>query len=378
MLAVALSVAVMMVSVAVVVGFKQEINEKITGFTGDVQIARFSDENTFESHPIEKSDSLSSVLLDFPFVEKVQPYAIKAAILKSSSEWEGVVLKGVENNFSFNFLEKQLVSGRLPDFNADKREALISEKQANKLGLKVDEDAILFFVQDPPVQLKIKVVGIYNTELEEIDDRFMLGNISLIQNVNEWDSSIIGGYQVDLIDNDLELLLARTNEIRYAINIHLNARSVTERYPQIFDWLELLNMNILIIMVLMIGVAVVNMVTVILILILEKTQMVGILKSIGMNAISLRKVFVYNGGWFVLTGLILGNLVGIGAMLFESHFQLISISPDTYYISKVPIAFTWGYWLLINVGTLLICLLTMVLPAYMVGRIKPVKALRFS
>lgn len=307
------------------------------------------------------------------------PFATKACILKADDAFEGLVIKGIDSEYNMNFLSNSLVEGRLPSLNGEgNKEVLVTKKQADKLGLSAGEQAILFFVQDPPVQMRVDVVGVFSTGLEEIDNTFMVSDLALLRNVNDWDENIIGGYELELHDPNIDSLNNWSEKVGLGIDYSLNTYSVTQRYPQIFDWLGLLDMNIVIIMILMTAVAVVNMVTVILILILERTQLVGVLKAVGANAPSLQKIFVYNAGWFVLLGILGGNALGLGLLFLESQLHLISIPQETYYISQVPIAFTWFYFILVNVGTLLVCTAAMFIPATWVTRISPVRALRFG
>lgn len=374
-----LSVSVMLISVSVVVGFKNEIRQKITGFTSPIQVMRYADDQAFESYPLVSSDSLEKQLTNYSFVKAAYPFATKACILKADDAFEGLVIKGIDANYNIDFLSRSLVEGRLPLLNGEgNKEVLITKKQADKLGLSAGEQAILFFVQDPPVQMRVDVVGVFSTGLEEIDNTFMVSDLALLRNVNDWDENIIGGYELELHDPNIDSLNNWSEKVGLGIDYSLNTYSVTQRYPQIFDWLGLLDMNIVIIMILMTAVAVVNMVTVILILILERTQLVGVLKAVGANAPSLQKIFVYNAGWFVLLGILGGNALGLGLLFLESQLHLISIPQETYYISQVPIAFTWFYFILVNVGTLLVCTAAMFIPATWVTRISPVRALRFG
>lgn len=362
-----------------VVGFKDEIRQKITGFTSPIQVMRYADDQAFESYPLAGSDSLIEQLEKYSFVKAARPFATKACILKADDAFEGLVIKGIDSTYNLSFLSSSLVDGRLPSLNNDgQKEVLVTKKQADKLGLSAGEQAILFFVQDPPVQMRVDVVGIFSTGLEEIDNTFMVSDLSLLRNVNNWEDHVVGGYELELHNADIDSLDDWSEHVGLGIDYSLNTYSVTQRYPQIFDWLGLLDMNIVIIMILMSAVAVVNMVTVILILILERAQLVGVLKAVGANASSLQKVFVYNAGWFVLLGILGGDALGLGLLFLEDQLHIISIPQETYYISQVPIAFTWFYFLLVNLGTLLVCTLAMFVPSAWVTRISPVRALRFG
>lgn len=369
----------MLITVSVVVGFKKQIQEKVTGFSAPIQISGEFLSTTYENKPFKDQAATREIVLGHDFVSHIQAFAQKPGILKTSDGFEGIVIKGYDSSFRKEALGNFLVRGRLLEHHsgAQSREIVISKVMADKLELDTGMSAQVWFVQDPPVIKKVEVVGIYSTEIEELDQYFVLGDLRMVRQVSSWESDEIGGYEVWLKEFDLEHLQLQNNDIRFAIDIDLNSQSILNRFPQIFDWLGLLDKNVQIIILLMTVVAVINMVTALLIMILERTQTVGVLKSLGYSSWGIQKIFVYNAAYFIFLGLLIGDAVGLGMLFLQDQTQLISLSSD-YYVTYVPIEFTWGSFLLVNLGTLGLCFLAMFFPSMLVTRIMPVKALRFT
>lgn len=369
----------MLITVSVVVGFKKQIQEKVTGFSAPIQISGEFLSTTYENKPFKDKEGTREIVMGHDYVEHIQAFGQKPGILKTDGSFEGIVIKGYDSSFKRDALQNFLVKGRLLEHQsgAQSREIVISQAVADKLELDTGMSAQVWFVQDPPVIKKVKVVGIYSTEIEELDQYFVLGDLRMVQQVSSWASDEIGGYEVWLKEFDLEKLQRQNNDIRFAIDIDLNSQSILNRFPQIFDWLGLLDKNVQIIILLMTVVAVINMITALLIMILERTQTVGILKSLGYSNMGIEKIFVYNAAYFIFLGLLIGNVVGLGLLFLQDQTQLISLSSD-YYITYVPVEFTWVSFLLVNLGTLLLCFVAMFFPAMLVTRIVPVKALRFN
>lgn len=369
----------MIVTVAVVVGFKSEIEQKITGFSAPIQITGEFLNTSFENKPFEDNELTRESIKAFPFVEHLQPFALKPAILKANEDFEGVVLKGIDSSYRVDFFSKCMVKGRFIHFTPGEqsREVVVSAQIANKLNLDTGMQAMLWFVQDPPVIKKIKVVGIYQTDIEEIDNYFILADIDIVKQVSGWNDKQIGGYEVLLRNFDLATLPDQNNDIRFSLDVDMNSMSVLNRYPQIFDWLGLLNKNVQIIIILMTVVAIINMITALLIMILERTQMIGILKSMGFTNGGLMRIFVYNAAFFIGYGLLIGNVLGIGLVWLQGNYHFFSLSAE-YYVTYVPVRFNLWYFLLIDIGTLLVCTAAMFLPALLTSKIVPVKALRFN
>jgi len=377
-LAIALSVAVMLLSVMVVTGFKNDISDKIIGFGSHITISSFSDNQSYETEPIQISDSLYATLLANDQVKQMSAFATKAGIVKTKDEILGVVLKGVSDEYDWSFFKDNLVSGTylcLTD-SVKSNQVLISETSANLLQLGVGDNLIMYFVQDPPRVRKFEIAGIYNTALADFDKLFVMGDIKHIQQLNAWENNQIGGLEIAV--NDFSNLKEITEEIYEKIPYDLNAESVKEKTPQIFDWLDLQDINVRVILILMLIVGGVNMITALLILILERTKMIGILKALGANNWSVRRVFLYSAIHLILKGLFWGNCIALGFAFLQQQFSIISLDPSIYYMNTVPINFDFTAILLLNLGTIVVCYLILIIPSVIITKITPVKAIRFA
>ena len=377
-LAIALSVAVMLLSVMVVTGFKNNISDKIIGFGSHITISSFSDNQSYETEPIQISESLYTSILENPEVKHISTFATKAGIIKTNDEILGVVLKGVASDYDWTFFNNNLVAGEC--FNVSDsiktNQVLISENSANTLDLGVGDDLIMYFVQNPPRVRKFEISGIYNTALTDFDKLFVMGDIKHIQSLNSWKNKQVGGVEIVVNNfNDLELV---TEAVYEKIPYNLNAQSIKEKTPQIFDWLDLQNINVRVILILMLIVGGINMITALLILILERTKMIGILKALGANNWSVRRVFLYSAGHLILKGLFWGNCIAIGFAFLQKKFSIISLDSNIYYMNTVPINFDFTAILLLNVGTIIVCYLILIIPSIIITKITPVKAIRFA
>ena len=377
-LAIALSVAVMLLSIMVVTGFKNDISDKIIGFGSHITISSFSDNQSYETEPIQISDSLYATLLANDQVKQMSAFATKAGIVKTKDEILGVVLKGVSDEYDWSFFKDNLISGTclsLTD-SVKSNQVLISETSANVLQLGVGDNLIMYFVQDPPRVRKFEIAGIYNTALADFDKLFVMGDIKHIQQLNAWENNQIGGLEIAV--NDFSNLKEITEEIYEQIPYDLNAESVKEKTPQIFDWLDLQDINVRVILILMLIVGGVNMITALLILILERTKMIGILKALGANNWSVRRVFLYSAIHLILKGLFWGNCIALGFAFLQQQFSIISLDPSIYYMNTVPINFDFTAILLLNLGTIVVCYLILIIPSVIITKITPVKAIRFA
>jgi lipoprotein-releasing system permease protein len=377
-LAIALSVAVMLLSVMVVTGFKNNISDKIIGFGSHITISSFSDNQSYETEPIQISESLYTSILEDPEVKHISTFATKAGIIKTNDEILGVVLKGVASDYDWTFFNNNLVAGEC--FNVSDsiktNQVLISENSANTLDLGVGDDLIMYFVQNPPRVRKFEISGIYNTALTDFDKLFVMGDIKHIQSLNSWKNKQVGGVEIVANNfNDLELV---TEAVYEKIPYNLNAQSIKEKTPQIFDWLDLQNINVRVILILMLIVGGINMITALLILILERTKMIGILKALGANNWSVRRVFLYSAVHLILKGLFWGNCIAIGFAFLQKKFSIISLDSNIYYMNTVPIDFDFTAILLLNVGTIIVCYLILIIPSIIITKITPVKAIRFA
>lgn len=376
--AIALSVATMIISDCVITGFQDEIKNKISGFASHIQLGNALSNQSFENKPILRDKKIINVLLTNPEVKSFQAYATKPAILKTTEDIEGVVLKGVENDYNWKIFSDNLKGGNIPKFSITDidNQCIISKYLADKMRLKVGDIATFFFVQQPPKVRQLKISGIYETSVEEVDKLFVICDLKQIQRLNEWKSNEIGGLEIFVKDfNKLE----DTNEkIRLLTELIQDTRTVKERYPQIFDWLNLLNDNIKIILTLMGAVAIINMVTALLIMIFEKSTTIGLLKALGATDWKVERIFIYNSIGIVFLGLLFGNIFGLGIMYIQSKTHLMTLNPESYYLATVPVSFNQLHLILINIGGLIFCSAATILPSGLVLRIKPAKALRFE
>ena len=377
-LAIALSVAVMLISIAVVKGFKKDIADKVIGFGSHIQITAFSDNNSFETNAISKHQDFYPSIKKEKGIQHIQQFATKAGIIKTKQEIHGIMLKGVGSDFDPAFLESSLFEGKVPIYNDTlaSSSVLISKKVADLLALKLGEKLIIYFVQDPPRVRKFIIEGIYATELEEFDNLYVFADIRHIQKLNNWGLDSVGGFEI-YIDN-FDNLDAQTKIVYEKISYNLNAQSIKQLNPQIFDWLKLQDINVNVIIILMLIVALINITTALLIMILERTKLIGILKAIGQNNWSIRQVFLYNAVYLIIKGLFWGNLTGLSCTLLQKYFQILSLNPATYYMKSVPIHLPLTDILLLNFGIMLVCVLMLVVPTFLITKITPVKAIRFE
>ena len=374
---IALGFSAMIISVAIVKGFKQEIREKVIGFSAHVQISKFDANQSFESSPIEFNTANLSSIAKLEGVRHVQAFATKAGIVRKGSEIEGVIAKGVDSGYDWSFFRKSLRAGAIPVYANSSRSSdiLISTVLARKLNLNVSDSLVTYFVQQPPRARKFKIVGIDETGFEEFDEKFVFCDLAQIRKLNDWNDSTIGGLEVQL--SDFDALDEAAPRIYATTGSELDVRTIREMYPQIFDWLGLQDINAVVIIILMIIVAGINMIAALLVLILERVGTIGTLKAIGASDASVRNIFLRIAALLISRGLFWGNVVGIGICLLQHYFHWIRLDQDSYYIAYVPIRLLPLDLLWMNLGTLLVCTMMMLVPTLLVTRIRPVRALRF-
>ena len=375
----------MIIATAIVTGFKNEIRDKVIGFGAHIQILNYDSNTSFETKPVKKTQEFYPQMVNLPGIKHIQVFGTKAGIIKTKTDIQGVVLKGVGSDFDWTFFKKNLTDGvafRVTD-TIKTNKVLISKYIAQLLKLKVGDSFSTYFVQDPPRMRKFTISGIYETSLEEFDKIYVIADIGHIQKLNNWSDNEVGGFEI-LLDNfeDLEeMTWVVQQEVGFGFEedgSRLKIRNIIRKYPQIFDWLNLQDMNVWIILILMLIVAGFNMVSGLMILILERTNMIGILKAIGTQNWSIRKVFLYQSAYLVAKGLFYGNIIGIGLCLLQHYFGIIKLDESSYYLSTVPINFNLLYILSLNLGTLLLTVLMLIIPSYLISRISPVKAIRFD
>lgn len=385
---IALGLAVMIVSVAVITGFKSEIRNKVIGFGSHIQIVNYESRNSYELPPISKNQPFLGKLDSLTEVNKIQVFATKPGMIKTDESIQGIVFKGVEPGYNWSFFQKNLVEGELPQLNDTSRvnEILLSENISKLLKLKIDDSAVLYFVNEnevTPRMLQLRVCGIYRTSLEEFDNLFIIGDIKQVQRLNDWQNDQISGFEI--LVSDFSKIDEIEREIRnFAVDYNqendviLRTETITRQYPQIFDWLAILDMNVWVILSLMVLVAGFNMISALLVLILERSTMIGVLKSLGSPNRSIRKVFLYLSVFLTSRGMLWGNAIGIAIILLQKLFHIIKLNPATYYVDVVPVNFNILHILLLNAGSLLITTFMLIIPSYLVSIISPDKSIRFD
>ncbi len=382
---IASGLAVMILSVAILTGFKNEIREKVVGFGSHIQITNFDSNISYETTPVSDTQSFVPAIKALPGIKHVQVYATKAGIIKTEDEIQGVVLKGVGSDFDWSYFGSNIVDGEIFRVSDSARtdRVIISKKLSDMLRLKTGDSFAMHFVQDPPRMRKFTISGIYETSLEEFDKVYVFCDISHIQRLNSWDKTSVSGFEIFIDDFDeLDLM---TLKVRDAIGYRISEEeprfkttSIRTRYPQIFDWLNFQDINVIIIITLMLIVAGFNMISGLLILILEKTNMIGILKALGSDDKTIRNVFLYQAAYLIGKGLILGNLIGLGLAFLQLKTGIFTLDPTSYYIKTVPVNLEFSHILLLNAGTMVAILIMLLVPSKLISHITPVKAIRYD
>lgn len=382
---IALGLTVMILSVCIVIGFKKEIRGKVIGFGSHIQITSFEDNSSYELNPIAISDTLLGKLNSNPQIKHVQPYIIKPGIIKTEDNFQGVVLKGVDENYDWDFFKKNMIEGHIINSNDTSaiNQAIISKDIANKLHLKLGDRFNTYFVQEPVRARRFEITGIYQTNFEDYDKLYILTEMNLLSKLNQWDDDMASGLEVLVKDyNQLDLT---TQNLFFDMATHrdrlgktLYTRSIKDINPIIFDWLNLLDMNVWIIVILMLIVSGFTMISGLLIIILERTNMIGILKAVGTRNFNIRKIFLYLSSFLILKGLFWGNIIALTLCFAQKYLHIIKLNPEVYYTAYVPVDINPLIILVINIGTLLVSLLMMIGPSYLIAKISPAKSIRFE
>jgi len=378
-------ISVMILAIAILTGFKQEIRNKVVGFGSHIQILNFDSNLSLETAPISSKQDFVKKIAGIPGIKHIQTFATKAGIIKTDEDIQGVVLKGVGSNFDWNYFSSNLVDGSVFTVNDTVRtnDVLISKKISDMLKLKTGDSFAMHFIQDPPRSRKFTVRGIYETSLEEFDKIYVFCDLGHIQRLNGWADDQVSGFEIFIDDFDRldELYLAVRDTIGYKISENEPAFKVTNirlRYPQIFEWLNFQDLNVVIIIVLMLIVAGFNMISGLLIIILEKTNMIGILKALGSEDKTIRRVFLYQAGYLIIKGLLWGNIIGLGLAWLQLRTGIVTLDASSYYIKTVPINLQVTHLLLLNAGTMAAIILMLLVPSQLISRITPVKAIRYD
>jgi len=380
---IAVGVAVGIIAFAVLLGFKHTIQQKIFLFGAHINISSFSTGNTYEEGPIALKNPVSDALPKIPEIKRWQTVAHKSGILKTPEEIKGIVLKGVGEDYDWQTFKSSLKEGKLisrKDSSSIKygysSEILISRKIASQLRLKTGDDVILYTLQNPPRPRKLTISGIYDTQMEEFDNNLVIGDLALVQRLNGWGPDSIGTYEIYL--KDFEKLDEVADGLKMVLPPAVYLQKVTSSFPQIFDWLILLDRNTAVFLTLILFVACFNMISILLVMIMERTPLIGLLKTLGSPNKQIRRVFLRVGLYMVRRGLIIGNVVGLLFCWLQHHFSLISLDPVNYYMDTVPIVFDWPIFIMVNVITIVISGLILLIPTLIITKIQPIRALLFK
>ncbi len=382
---IALGLAVMILSVAIITGFRQEVTDKVTGIGSHIRISNFDSNNTYESKPVLKDSAFVKTLFASGNISAVQAYATKPGIIRTNEQMQGIVLKGYDASFDASFIKKNLVEGRAVNFAQEQRtdSVLISQSTADALLLSVGDKFRTYFFQDKIRIRPFVVAGIFDTGLSDFDQLFMLCDLRQVQRLNKWEANQISGYEVSIKDFDhleqvaYETYLLAANRLDEK-GSSMMTRHIKELYPQIFGWLEVIDVNVWIILSLMLLVSGVNMISGVLILILERTRTIGILKAMGDPDWNIRKVFLYLSGFIVFRGLLWGNIIGLSIALIQHHFKIIPLDPLNYYVDTVPVNLDFLHLLMLNLGTFVVIVAMMLIPSFLITKISPIKSIQFD
>ena len=383
---VAVGLAVMLVSVSVVFGFKHTIRNKVVGFGSHIQVANFMTLQASEQYPIQMGDSMLRVLRAIPGVRNVQRFAMKQGILKTNNDFLGVAFKGIAADYDTTFIHQNLVAGAIPHFSdsAGKQQVVISQAIADQLNLKLGDKVFAYFIDNTGVKARrFTVAAIYQTNLSQYDKVTCFIDLYTAVKLNAWETDQASGAELTVKDFDrLSETAARVvNKVNRTIDRYgetYSSQTIQEMNPQIFSWLDLLDLNVWIILGLMLSVAGVTMISGLLIIILERTAMIGILKAVGARNVTIRRTFLWFAVFTIGKGMLIGNLIGIGLIALQHYTGLVKLNPATYYVNTVPVEFNLPVWLLLNVVTLLISVFVLIAPSYLVSKINPAASMRYE
>jgi lipoprotein-releasing system permease protein len=384
---ISIGLAVMIISVAVLLGFKKQVREKVIGFGSHFQVVNYDSNSSFETQPILIDSALIKQFTALPEVSQLNQFITKPGIIKTDTEIHGMTLKGVCHQFDWQFFQENLVEGRVPVIksNENSTDVLISETVSKLLRLKVNDYLYCYFYNEgekAPRSRRFQISGIYKTSMMEFDEMYVLGDIKQVQQINGWDQSKISGYEISIhnyenlntvFDQLQQITLANASE-----KTMLKVYSIETKYYMLFDWLSVLDMNVWVLLILMVAVAGINMISGLLIVIIERTRMIGILKALGFPNVNIRKVFIYLAGFLSLRGLLWGNVIGLGLCTFQYFTGFLKLDPASYYLDTVPIVFNFTFFILLNVGTLLAIVSMIIIPSFFISKISPVEAIAFE
>ena len=379
--AVSLSITVMILAIATGKGLQEKISAKVTGFTSDIQVTVLDLNQSLELSPISPDGSVIMSLYEIEGVEHVQTQISKNALIKTDTEFEGIVVKGVDNNFDWSFINTQLTQGQLPKYNSYEKsnEILISKKLSQTLGIEINDQALFYFQgkqKSQPLIRKFTIKGIYETGIDIFDDLYIFADLKHLQKINRWSENQFSSIEIK-VNKDYN-----TDSIQSLVEIvtpfDTKVSSSKSLYPQIFDWIKLFDLNIVIILIIMIVVASINMISSLLIIILERTKMIGLLKALGATSISIKKIFLYHAFYLLQKGLIIGNGIGLSLIALQHFLAPIELDPAHYYVKKLPVVLSLENWFSINLMSFFICMVLLTIPALIIQKVEPVRALRYE
>ena len=380
--AIAISIIVMLIAIATGIGLERKIRDKAVAFNGHISISNFdSNESEGAQVPISINQDFYPEFTTVAGVSHIQAVANKFGIIRTNTDFEGLFLKGVGSDYDWRYFKDFLVEGRLPVYTQKySSEVLISTYLADRLGFVVGDSFQMYFMKSDsskaPSIMKYSIVGVFNSGFEELDKTYIIGDINHVQRLNRWSKDQIGNFEVFISNyNDLDRL---GNEVYAQTPSTLNTLTVKQKYATIFEWIPIFTTNIYIILAVMIFVGAINMITALLVLILERTQMIGILKALGSSNVSIRKLFLYNASYLIFCGLFWGNLIGLGVLFLQKQFQFLTLDPSVYYVTVAPVYLDWTYVVLLNVMTFVLCILMLLIPSFIISKISPIKAIKFN
>lgn len=382
---VAIGLAAMILALSIVVGFKKEVRNKVVGFGAHIQITNLHNNSSYETLPICISPELRTQLESTEGVKHLQAFSTKPGIIKTDSAFQGIILKGVGKDYDWDFFKKNMIEGAVinPNDTTISNQVILSKNIASKLSLKTGDSFLCYFVGENVRYRKFNITGIYSTNFEDYDKMFVITDIELIRRLNNWDEDEASGVELLVTDYDnldkiqqnvfLEMMTYRDRKENTLLT-----RSIKELNPMIFGWLDLLDTNVVVIIVLMFAISIFTMISGLLIIILERTNMIGMLKTLGARNYNIRKVFLYVSSFLILKGMLWGNIIALAVLFIQKYFGVIKLDAEKYYMSEVPVDINFLYIILINVGTLILSMLVMIIPSYLIAKISPAKSIRYE
>lgn len=384
-LGVAVGVAIMLLSTGVVLAFQSEIKNKVLGFGSHIQVINYDSQNAEQYKPIVFNQETFSVLDSVPGAQTVSPFCIKPGMLKTDSTFRGVMFKGVGERYDYSFFRNHLVDGEISSFpdTSNTGKLIISQSLSKQMSLKVGSDVYAYFFEDRVKARKFKVSAIYCTNLTDFDNKLVFTDVSTVQKLLGFDTYQYSGAEIWLNDfNQLpeasSYIINKVNKTQDPYGAYYTSMNIYEMYPQIFAWLQLLNLDVWVILILMVCVAGVTMISGLLIIILERTNFIGILKALGASNARMRHIFLYFSFFVILRGMIYGNILAFAIIFIQQQWHLIHLDPTVYYVEAVPVTIDWAFFAIINVATLIICVLALVVPSYLISNIHPARSIRFE